>query len=426
MRFGLACCDITPDGPVYLAGYAARTTPSEGAYLPLEARALVLDDEQGGRLVWVTADLIGFDFELGEAVLQATAAACGLDSEAVLLSCSHTHCGPTLRAHDQDLFGPDAVGGYDRELLERLPRLATEALDGLRPGALRYGAGDCRMGICRRRTVDGCTVMAPNPDGFMDPELPVLAVFDRDAGLAAAVVSYGCHPTTMGGQLIGPDYIGWLRAGLAESHPGVAVLFANGCGGDVKPNNVEGGRFRAGPLSEVERCGREVAAAARAVLDGPLRPVGGRLRSRRETIRLPLQPPYPREVYEQAVNGGNQWFGDWGRAVLARLDAGEPLPSELPFMVQVVSLGDSLCLVALGGEVCCGVGRRVKEALRARWPEVMVTAYANALNGYQASRAQFPDGGYEVDEWYRYSSLPAPYDPGIEDLITAAAERLAV
>ena len=41
-RAGLARVNITPDGPIWLSGYASRNKPSEGVYQELFAKALAL------------------------------------------------------------------------------------------------------------------------------------------------------------------------------------------------------------------------------------------------------------------------------------------------------------------------------------------------------------------------------------------------
>src|SRR4051812_20636810 len=58
-RAGLASTKITPDRPLMLAGYAARTRPFDKVEDDLFAKALALDDGQGTRVVLVTTDLIG-------------------------------------------------------------------------------------------------------------------------------------------------------------------------------------------------------------------------------------------------------------------------------------------------------------------------------------------------------------------------------
>lgn len=60
--------EITPSGPIWMGGYAARQRPSEGVLQPLWAKALVLEDRGGSRAAIVTMDLIGIDRRLAETV----------------------------------------------------------------------------------------------------------------------------------------------------------------------------------------------------------------------------------------------------------------------------------------------------------------------------------------------------------------------
>ncbi len=424
MRYGLASCNLTPDHPVYLAGYAARTEPSNGSYLPLLGRVLVLDDGTH-RLVWVTADVIGFCEATAPRLTAAVAAACEVPAEWVLLSASHTHCGPVIRPMDSEWYGPDALAGNDDFVIERLTAAAAQATADLQPGSLGYGVGQSTMGINRRGRVNGQTQMVPDPDGPLDREVAVLRVDDATGRPAAAVVSYGCHPTTMGGQLVGPDYIGYLRLAV-EQQLGAPMLFAQGCGGDVKPRNLTAdGRFASGPLSEVERCGRELAAAALPVLTGRLEPVSGPLTTRREDVWLPFGPLAPRATYEQAAASEDRWLSRWGHNVLAAIDSGTPLPEGHPLTVQILEVGNRFGAVFLGGEVCCGIGIRLKSELSSRYALRMVVAYTGAVHGYQAAREQFAAGGYEVDGWSRYRTIPAPYRADIEERIVQQALDLA-
>jgi len=60
-KAGTATTSITPDHPMWMAGYAARNKPSEGKVHDLHAKALALEDSRGQRLVIVTLDLVGID-----------------------------------------------------------------------------------------------------------------------------------------------------------------------------------------------------------------------------------------------------------------------------------------------------------------------------------------------------------------------------
>ena len=63
-RAGVAVAKITPRQSMWMAGYAARTRPSEGVAQDLYAKALALEDAEKNRLVLVTMDLIGVPFQL--------------------------------------------------------------------------------------------------------------------------------------------------------------------------------------------------------------------------------------------------------------------------------------------------------------------------------------------------------------------------
>src|ERR1035438_8182846 len=54
MRAGVARVDITPQGPIWMSGYASRNHPSEGVRQNLWARALVIEAAPGGRVAIVT------------------------------------------------------------------------------------------------------------------------------------------------------------------------------------------------------------------------------------------------------------------------------------------------------------------------------------------------------------------------------------
>ena len=58
-KAGVATAVITPQQAMWMAGYANRTNVSQGKFDDLHAKVLALEDERGGRMVFVTLDLIG-------------------------------------------------------------------------------------------------------------------------------------------------------------------------------------------------------------------------------------------------------------------------------------------------------------------------------------------------------------------------------
>jgi hypothetical protein len=77
---------------------------------------------------------------------------------------------------------------------------------------------------------------------------------------------------------------------------------------------------------------------------------------------------------------------------LARLDAGEKLPTSYPCPVQLVRLGDDLVLAAIGGETCVDYSLQLKKELAGK-AAVWVAGYSNDVMGYIPSRRVREEGG---------------------------------
>ena len=72
---GVAKADITPQEPIWLAGYSARTQPSAGVRQHIFVKALALKDDQGPVTVMVSSDLLGFPREVADPIAARVAAA---------------------------------------------------------------------------------------------------------------------------------------------------------------------------------------------------------------------------------------------------------------------------------------------------------------------------------------------------------------
>src|SRR3954453_16370210 len=134
---GTARVAITPKEPMWMAGYAARKHPSEGAEHELWAKALALQDPTGKKAVLVTLDLCGIDRELSLAIRERIGVKHGLERDQVVLSCSHTHCGPVVGTNLITMYPLDEVqrakvADYTRLLEELVPGMVETAFAGLR------------------------------------------------------------------------------------------------------------------------------------------------------------------------------------------------------------------------------------------------------------------------------------------------------
>ena len=96
VRAGVARVDITPQGPIWMSGYASRNHPSEGVRQHLWARALAIEAPPGGRVVIVTTDLVGLPAEVSGEVAERARRQFGIERSRLLLNSSHTHTGPVV------------------------------------------------------------------------------------------------------------------------------------------------------------------------------------------------------------------------------------------------------------------------------------------------------------------------------------------
>src|SRR4051794_34502093 len=58
---GIAKANITPQEPIWMSGYASRSHGADGKLTELWAKAIVIADPAGQRIVAVTLDVVGLD-----------------------------------------------------------------------------------------------------------------------------------------------------------------------------------------------------------------------------------------------------------------------------------------------------------------------------------------------------------------------------
>jgi hypothetical protein len=421
-KAGVAVQVITPTEPMWMAGYASRTRPSEGKLTDLYVKALALEDPAGGRLVLLTSDLVGIPRGLSGEVAEGVRQRTGLPRERLMLTVSHTHCGPVLRDSLSDMY--DMPPGEVKKIDPYTDRLrgwmidaVVRALDDLKPARLAYGQGIARFAVNRRKPTPAGVINAANPEGPVDHEVPVLRVETPEGKLRAVGFGYACHNTTLQFNQWCGDYAGFAQADLEAKHPGAVALFWMGCGGDANPL----------PRSKVELCrkyGRELAKAVEGVLGGRMTPVTGPGRARYAEVALPFE----------AVPGKDRLAADRASKQFAVRKRAERLSKVLAesgkiddhyrhYPVQAWRLGDGPTWVALGGEVVVDYALRLKRELGGEGP-LWVTAYANDVMAYIPSVRVLREGGYEGDTSMIYYGMPSKWAPAVEGRIVGKAREL--
>jgi hypothetical protein len=96
LEVGIAVRNITPDTPIWLAGYAARKHPSEKVDSPLVAQAFALKSSSGERLVLVSLDNCEVSHAFVDPIVKEVEQKHQLKRGAVIFVSSHTHSAPVL------------------------------------------------------------------------------------------------------------------------------------------------------------------------------------------------------------------------------------------------------------------------------------------------------------------------------------------
>ncbi len=413
---------ITPDSSMWMAGYAARTKPSEGAAQDLFAKVLVLEDAQKNRLAMVTLDLIGVPGGFREDVVAACREKFGLPPESILLNASHTHCGPELRVFKIRHYGIDASREaqaieYTRGLQQKVVGLIGRTLAKLEPARLEYSHARAGFAMNRRLPTERGVINSPHPDGPVDQDVPVLKVLGLKGELRAVLFGYACHNTTLSFNQFCGDYAGYAQEYLEQAHPGTTCLFLMGCGGDQNP-------YPRRTLDLAKQHGRALANAVETALEARQpRPIHGPLKLAVEDVTLEFQTPSAKDIEEQA-GSNNQYQRRHGERLLAEQKENGRIQTKFDFPVQAVQFGDDLTLIALPGEAVVDYSLRLKRELAGDSP-VWVAGYSNHVFGYLPSLRVLKEGGYEGGGAMIYSAYPGPFTETVEQRMIDKVQKLA-
>ena len=420
VRIGIARTDITPKTSVWLTGYGNRHHKSTGVYQALIAGAVSIQGDNSEVLI-LTADHIGYGSAYSAEAKMNIAEATGLAPHQIVLTATHTHCAP--------FFTPWCMPGqiepdYARFLHQKLVHISVAARSSAAEGKIAFSRGTSSFGV-NRRLPDGKggSLFAPNPDGPIDRDLDTLWFCDADDRPLGSLTIFGCHPTSIGGYLIGGDYPGYLCRAL-EKTTGAPALFATGCAGNIRPwfkkEGVHG--FARPTYDELTAASAAMAEAALASQKDAVPVAASSLRSVADFHSLPYAD-LPDETFlaDKAAHDTDPLQRQWAATMLDQIRSGG-LPTACPQEIQVVQFNEAMRAVFLGGEVLTEIGMHIKAALQPA--STIAAAYSNGLIAYVPGKETYDLGGYEVEGSHPYFLRPAPFIKDIEDRIVARTEEL--
>ena len=431
-RAGVAKTVITPEQPIWMAGYGGRDHPAEGKLHDLWVRVLALQDKQGHTSIVLSSDTLGVPQSIYNNTCKALKAKFDLDPAQIMLHSSHTHCGPVLRGALYDVYPLDAeqrrlIDEYSTSLEQKIVQTVGEALSKLVSAKVSGGQGEATFAVNRRNNLEPDVPRLRRTNslqGPVDHSVPVLAVHSADDKLMAVVFGYACHNTNLSFYQWCGDYAGFAQYALEDVHPNAVAMFYMGCGADQNPL----------PRRSVELArgyGLRLAAAVERVLAGPTEELQPTLEMRHELVTLNLGQEPTHDELAMLAAAGTSYRNRWAARLLQQLDDGKSLERTYPYPLQVWKLGEKQLWITMGGEVVVDYSLGFRKQYGS---DVWVAGYCNDVMAYIPSLRVLDEDipprksgrwGYEGNtSMMVYGRAAERWADDIEDLIAASVDRM--
>jgi neutral/alkaline ceramidase-like enzyme len=458
----VARADITPPVGIAQMNWGSQTHVEATGIDPMgmKATALVLSD---GKTRFAMVEIDCLALRGLEPAIEKAARKTDIPAAHIRLAASHTHAGPMVSAAkgppglDLDPYRQMA-DRHREQTIDKIVGIIVEANSQLQPAHLYGARGTGTININRRVRANGedPPAVGRNPDGFVDRDLIVFRIDDRQGRPVAVLANFQCHGTVLAyeNKQISPDWMGMTRKVVEQALPGALCLYFQGAAGNQGP--VEG---FTGDLAVAHRLGtilgHQVAALAHGVetvqrepvfegfvestayqarqhwrVKGPrdatlrfgsaLVEVPRRQHTKAEVSAMEKRLQRATEQLQSARGRQDEWSQYQAGARVRRfsdlLDQWKlPVSSEpLHIEIQALRIGDQ-SIVAMPGEPFAEIGVAVKKA--SPFPNTMFCGYSDGAGGdYVPTADEYRHGGYEVER--------SPYGPGTDRLVTSAAIEL--
>lgn len=415
--------DLQPPVGGWMTGFAARTEPSQGTHDPIMAHAVLLSDGES-KLAIVSCDLLGFAPDAVSEIRRMVAAKSSIKPGNILISCTHTHSGPTslpMRGVLNYQNG-DWLQSAQAAIADQIVSLES----GLMPAKIKYSS-TMLSGIGFNRQDES----HPN-----DEELLVIAVDSNDGKPIATVMNYATHAVVLGGRYMyySADFPGVAMSEIERLRGGVGIYLQGACG-DVNPACEMRGDF-----SECERLGGAIAEAAFESIGESKSVDDICIKASSKTVDVPLDPAPTLDELEEIISAndaereknhesGNkvreliaQTMIDWAIELKEKIETNS-VSKTIPAEVFAARIG-SLRIVTLPFETYTDIGLGIKDGLRLN-PTVFA-GYSNGLFGYCPTDRAKDQGGYGPADSYRwFGLLSTSVGYGAADLLVKESVALA-
>lgn len=424
-RAGAASRVITPNEPMWMAGYGSRTTPASGKLSDLHAKALVLEANGQKPGVIITLDLVGIDRELSRRIVKAVSEKVGCPPENVVISTSHTHSGPVVGKNLNAMHYYQLPQNFQKQVDQYAEKLFTDCVDvavqareRLAPCKVTWGTGRADFATNRRANKEGDVPKlrtAGTLAGPFDHDVPVLAIRNASDHVQAVLFGYACHATVLSGYDWCADYPGYAQSNLEQRFPGCVALFFAGCGADQNP-------LPRRTVELAEHYGRRLATAVESVLlTTDMKTASPKLLCRYAETPLPIDTIPTAEQLKVQLASSNKTEAARAMLLLKQIADTGSVSKTYPYPVSHWRIGDELNFIALGGEVVVDFSIRIKSELKG---PTWIAGYAHDVMAYIPSRRVLTEGGYEGGGSMVLYGLPSVWAPEVEEVIIRQVKAL--
>jgi len=227
-------------------------------------------------------------------------------------------------------------------------------------------------------------------------------------------LTHACHPSILGAQSlwVSGDFPSLACSELEKNEQTVA-LFLAGCAGNIAPQSAFQG------IEKAREEGHRMVAAVRKISEELQPALDGPAAACNTFVHLPYLPlPSEKEIeglaaeQERVVRPEERGEVEIQRRLAAALDEWKTLMKRVVDLtwplhpsvceVQAVRFG-SFVLLGIAGEPFFEIGEKIRAGspFRDLWP----LGYANAYCGYIPTREEYPGGGYEVNDSWKYVGM---------------------
>lgn len=433
MKAGYSRVCMNPPNGTRMMGFGNRdlNEPSEGIRDDVFVRALYLEHDDEAVII-VSYDMCFIGRHDSDRFKGALGNLTDMSPRQIVLQSTHNHVGPAS--------GIWAYGAYLQPeclYMDQLEQWTIEAVSAAvaeaRNVTVHAGVGKSKVPMNRRTVVEpGRTVNAPNPQGIVVDDLPLLRLIDDEDKTVAIAFSVAAHPSIVTGPLVSGEYPGKACAVVDEhvGHP--CAIFLQGCAGDAKTSlaGANGQKWEMGfEMADAvgEMLGREVIE----LLDGDaLSQRKPRVASALEETFWPLTAiPSLDEMKKLAGDITQQYDAkreDLYTLAMKRqvelIERGTPVRTACSVIMQGIQVADDVRMIFIEGEPVAEHGLDVINHFGGG--VTFALGYANGESMYLPCTRQLTERGYEVTSGLEYG-YAGELAPGMENVVRETLEAFS-